>query len=287
MANIDSNKANRSNTAYLINSVQKTMTATMFMQAVKNKKVKLSDKLSKFYPEAPAASKITMNQLLHMTSGLIHNDTSYGTPKFKNNQAGIKYDLKKTKFDSKYYNKRSYQPINYVLLAGIIEKVNHQSYENIFNSTFIKKLGLKQTSFIWSKNLSRLNYAKGYGEKSGEITEIIPNLNELHGEFGTGSIVMTNSDLYKTAKAMLDGTLLDKATCNSLFQAEPNGNYSGGYYNYPTYHSTNGSGNGYTTYFRISNDGKTALIIQANYLPKGYFELRSETNTLMESLVNS
>ena len=262
----------------------------MFMQAVQAKKVKLSNKLSKFYPEAPAASKITMRQLLQMTSGLIHRDTNYGTPKYKNNQSDIKYDLKKTKFEQAYYNKRNYQPINYVLLAGIIEKVDHQSYEKVFTRTFIKKLKLKQTTFVWSNasSVPRKILATSYSDNN---TPIKLNMNELRGEFGTGSVVMSNKDLYTTIRAILDGTLLSKRARNSLFEGSSDavlgGNYGGGFYNFPTFHAANGSGNGYTNFVRVSNDGNSMIIMQTNYPIKGYFKLRGQMNNLMESLLSN
>ena len=61
------------------------------MKQVEQKKLKLNDKLSKFYPQVPHANQITIGQLLTMEAGLQGKDeSSYGTPVFKNNQAGIK-----------------------------------------------------------------------------------------------------------------------------------------------------------------------------------------------------
>ena len=65
------------------------------MKQVEQKKLKLNDKLSKFYPQVPHANQITIGQLLTMEAGLQGKDeSSYGTPVFKNNQSGIKYDIK-------------------------------------------------------------------------------------------------------------------------------------------------------------------------------------------------
>lgn len=287
LANQASNKANGADTTYLINSVQKTMTATMLMQAVEVHKVSLTDKLSQFYPHVPGSSKITLRQMLQMASGLVYTGDGFGTPKYKNDAAGIKYDLSKIKFDQKSYGRRTYQPINYVLLTGIVEKVNHESYEKLFIKTFVKPLKLKETAFIWSKDksLAKARLAKSYSEKNKPV-EL--NMNELHGEFGTGSIIMSNSDLYKCLKAMLDGTLLSETARNSLFQGSDNnvqgGNYGGGFYNFPTYHAASGAGYGYTNFVCVSNDGKNAIIIQTNSPVKDYFKLRSDMHGLIEAL---
>lgn len=293
MANKAKHQPNTTNSAYLINSIQKAMTATMFMQLVKSGKVKLTDKLVKFYPQAPNASKITMEQLLQMTSGLTYAENDYGSPKYTSDQAGIKYDLKKTKFVIQNYGKRSYQPINYVLLAGIIEKVTHKSYQENFNERIGKKLGLKHTAFVWSKRVNKINFAKSYQQdkQTKELQPVNLDINELHGEFGTGSLVMSNPDLYKVTKAMLNGTLLSKKDRDRLFvgssEEVQGGNYGGGFYNFATYHAANGAGNGYISFLRISNDGKTAIIVQANYPIKSYFKMREEMNQLMENLLTS
>lgn len=263
------------------------MTATMLMQAVEANKVSLTDKLSKFYPHVPGASKITLRQMLQMASGLVYTGDGFGTPKYKSDAAGLKYDLSKIKFDQKSYNKRTYQPINYVLLTGIVEKVDHQSYEKIFTKTFIKRLNLKETAFIWSKkrSLAKSKLAKSYSDKNKQVDL---NMNELHGEFGTGSIIMSNTDLYKSLKAMLDGTLLSEAARNSLFQGSDNsvqgGNYGGGFYNFPTFRAASGSGYSYSNFVCISNDGSNAIIVQTNSYVKDYFKLRNDMHSLIEAL---
>ena len=54
------------------------------MKQVEQKKLKLNDKLSKFYPQVPHANQITIGQLLTMEAGLQGKDeSSYGTPVFK------------------------------------------------------------------------------------------------------------------------------------------------------------------------------------------------------------
>ena len=58
------------NSAYLINSVQKELTAGMIMRAVSENKLSLDDKVNKFYPNIPNGQNISVLNLLEMTSGL-------------------------------------------------------------------------------------------------------------------------------------------------------------------------------------------------------------------------
>ena len=56
--------------AYLINSVQKELTAGMIMRAVSENKLSLDDKVNKFYPDIPNGQNISVLILLEITSGL-------------------------------------------------------------------------------------------------------------------------------------------------------------------------------------------------------------------------
>ena len=74
---------NSTDTSYLINSVQKSMTAAMVMREVQKGKLSLKDKLSKYYPNVAGAQKVRISNLLDMTSGLdLEKGQELGTKKF-------------------------------------------------------------------------------------------------------------------------------------------------------------------------------------------------------------
>lgn len=289
LSDIDNNKANTTNTSYLIDSVQKTMTGTMVLREVEKGNIKLSDKLSKYYPNVPHAEEITVDQLLKMKSGLKTKAKSVlGSPIYKDNQSGIEYDIKNSIIFSKdSYNRRSYSSINYVLLSGILEKVTHKTYEELFNETFIKKLKLKHTAFIWDgdKQLDQIDFAKSYQYRDSSSKELIRvplDFNELHGELGAGSIAMSNGDMFTAIKAMIDGTLLRKETFEQQFIKNTGSvNYSNGFYYYSTFYGSNGGGYGYCSFIRISHDTKNAIIVQTNYPINNFYSLRNKMNNLM------
>ncbi|MBD5429421.1 MAG: D-alanyl-lipoteichoic acid biosynthesis protein DltD [Lactobacillus sp.] len=294
-ANEESHKSNTTNTSYLIDSVQKSMTAVMLMRQVEAGKIKLTDKLSKYYPQVPHAKDITIQQLLDMTSGLATRPGSVlGSPTFKSNQAGINYDIKHNLiYLSKMHGKRYYSSINYVLISGILEKVTNQSYESLFNETYVTKLGLKHTAFVWSsaKQLKAINFANSYkyvGDKHGDTAKVAINLNEIHGELGAGSVAMSNGDMYKTLKAMTDGTLLSKASVKKLFSGSAPKYYGGGFYNLPSgFRSANGAGSGYHSFVRISNNGKDAIIVQTNHPVKSFKSVKNLMDQLMVDLMKN
>ncbi|QNQ84402.1 D-alanyl-lipoteichoic acid biosynthesis protein DltD [Lactobacillus sp. PV037] len=292
-ANKKKNLVNTEKTSYLIDSVQKAMTATMVMRQVEKGNLKLTDKLAKFYPNIDQANRITIQQLLEMTSGLTTpNKAPLGSPKFENDQAGIEYDIDHLiSFKDNLYGKRYYSSINYVLLSGILEKVTHQSYESLFNETFVKKLKLENTAFIWNKKskLQKVHLAQSYRYANKNKTSEVPitlNLNELHGELGAGSVVMSTSDLYKTEKAITDGTLLSKNSMKILFRGKAPAYYGGGFYNNPAgFRAANGAGVGYHAFVRISNNGKNAVIIQTNHPIKSFKQTKVQMDKLISELI--
>lgn len=261
------------------------------MKQVEQKKLKLNDKLSKFYPQVPHANQITIGQLLTMEAGLQGKDeSSYGTPVFKNNQAGIKYDIKHNiVFNKKQYNQRFYSSSNYILLSGILEKVTHHSYESLVKETYIKKLGLSETEFYWDipKN-KRIKVAVPYTKNSqGYLVQHSVAVDKVHGDLGAGSLVMSNKDLYRATSAILNGEIIKPSSIQTAYAPADPAKYNAGFYNFPDFHSSNGSGDGYTTYYRISNDTRDVLIVQSNYPVKDYFKVREICNDLMENLIKS
>ncbi|MBP2058284.1 D-alanyl-lipoteichoic acid biosynthesis protein DltD [Lactobacillus colini] len=294
-SNEKTRKANSANTSYLIDSVQKSMTAVMLMRQVEAGKIKLSDKLSKYYPQVPNAKEITIKELLDMTSGLTTRPgTVLGSPVFKSNQDGINYDIKNNIiYLDKLHGKRYYSSINYVLISGILEKITNKSYEDLFNQTFVKRLGLKHTAFIWStpQKLNAINFANSYkyvGDKHGDLAKVALDLNELHGELGAGSVAMSNSDLYKVMKAMVDGSLLSKSSMKKLYEGPAPEYYGGGFYNSPKgFRGANGAGSGYYAFVRISNNGKDAIIAQANHPVKSFNKVKKLMDQLMVDMLKS
>lgn len=261
--------ANTPDTSYLINSVQKSMTATMVMRAIDHGKLKLNTKLSKYYPTVPGADQITIKNLLDMTSGLaVKRKQILGTAVYISDRDNIDADIEKTSFNPKMLNKWHYTSLNYIYLCGILMKVEHKSYEELFNDTYIKPLKLKHTEFLWSSmpQLLSNNWVPGYNLINGSFQVFSHDhaVFDARNELGAGSIVMSNGDLAKVIRAILSGELLSKTSQKALFTGKAPSYYGGGFYNSNGFKKANGAGEGYTTFLRVSKDGKTMIIVQTN-----------------------
>lgn len=284
--------ANSADTSYLINSVQKSMTATMVMRAVQKKKLSLNTKLSKFYDNVPGADQVTIANLLNMTSGLdLKKGKKLGSKNFISDEDNLNKDIAKTVFHQKQFGKWHYTSLNYVYLCGILSQIENKSYEQLFRNTYIKSLKLKNSEFLWagSEKLRESHWTAGHEYRNGRYkrVKISKAIEDAHNELGAGSVVMSNADLVKTMHAIIAGNLLTNKSRAILFKGKAPRYYNGGYYNYPEYKMANGAGAGYYTFFRSSNDGKQMIVIQANKTKSGKFKkLRDQVNEIMTMLLD-
>lgn len=285
---------NKADTSYLINSVQKSMTATMVMREVEKGKLSLEDTLSEFYPQVPGADHVKISNLLNMTSGLdLKKGKKLGTKVFVSDKDNLKHDIKKTTFSMKKLGKWHYTAINYVLLCGIISKIEHKSYEQLFRRTFIKPLNLQNTEFLWSdkEKLAESYWVPGYVFNDiDQAYERVPHKKavlDAHNELGAGSVVMSNHDLLKTIKYILTGDVLSDQSRSVLFKGKLPKFYNGGFYNWSEYKIANGAGEGYYTFMRATPDAKNIIIIQSNRTTKGKFKAyKNEVNNIMSMMLS-
>lgn len=70
--NVSKNEVSDANTIYQIGSVTKQFTAITVLKLAEQKKLKLTDKLSKYYPGFPNGDSITLHHLLSHTSGIFN-----------------------------------------------------------------------------------------------------------------------------------------------------------------------------------------------------------------------
>lgn len=273
-ADLTTNRRNGLDTTFNINSMQKAITGTLIMQQVVAGKIKLTDTLAKYYPDVSYSHSITIRQMLNMTSGLTMG--SMGTGPFVNDEMTITQDIKRLQFNANFYNKWNYQAVNYVLLAGILEKVTGKSYHDLVMQRIVRRLKLAQTAFSYELTDHDLAATSYNGPREAPYQKNLTlDLNQQHYELGTGQIFMSVGDFYVTVRSMLDGTLISKADANILFA----GNYGGGFYNRPQSKLANGAGVYFGSTIHVSKDGQSGIILMSNYAGD-YNQLKLVANEL-------
>lgn len=270
LANFASKRSNSASTTYEIDSVQKSITATMVMKAVQAGQLHLNDHLNRYYPQVPGSEHITIRQMLDMTSGLSLKKTNpkkIGStlPKDPTDAQVIAAYIKQVHYDAGARNNWNYQPVNYNLLSGILEKITGKPYAQLLQQEVITPLKLRHTHLAYKPQPSD---ATGYGRKKGAANYKGPyhtTVATQRAELGTGQLFMSTTDLYRTEAAIVTGSLLgSKKSALTLHRPGSASAYGGGLYNSTHYMFANGFGYGFTTLVRISRNGKSAVILLGN-----------------------
>ncbi|MCO6146674.1 serine hydrolase [Flavobacterium sp. NRK1] len=220
-ADVEKGIKSNENTKFRIGSISKTFTSTLVLKAAEENKLKLTDKLEKYFPEIPNASKITIDNMLNHHSG-IHNFTndpeymSYMTePKTEAEMVAI---IAKSPSDFEPDSKGEYSNSNYVLLSYIIEKVYKKPFKAIVDEKIIKPLGLKNT-YYGSKTNTANNEAYSYSfdgkwTKGAETDMSIP--------MGAGAMISTPTDLSRFIEGLFAGKIISMASLEQMTTMKDN-----------------------------------------------------------------
>lgn len=264
-ANYDKKLKNGPRSKFQILSIQKSLTAAGIMQLVQAGKIKLSDKLSKYYPSITHGDDITIRMMLDMTTGL--QLTTRPQEEIPENQV-VNYAVTHASFNAKNNGIFNYSSVNFLLLAGIIRQQSGSSYQSYFNDHFIKKLDLRDSGFV----IDGLNKNSTLGYSATE-SQIIPDYktlategkNQMTYELGTGQVYMSVGDLFKAESAILKGRLMSKKSVDTLHTPTVTGTYGGGVYNEQMRIRSHGVGYGYESALMLSKDGKNGVVLMSNY----------------------
>lgn len=280
-ANKKENKKNTVDSAYQIASVQKFITATAILKLIEEGKLSFADRLSQFYPDFPHGDQITIRQLLNMDSGL-HLPNDKRPNKVYSSQDGyIKYYADTATFyKSKKWN---YEAVNYSILAGILEKVTHRSYEKAVDDMIIKPLKLTNIGFVNAKHQPS-NYSMGHNLQ-GADSPYVEKEYQYAREVGTGNMYSSAPTLYKLMSSIIQGKIISPELFTQT-HISPSGRrkYESGCYVQPTTYMSHGGGLGFDASVVISKDGKNAVIMLCNQAYKQY--MPNLANQIYEQLMN-
>ncbi|WP_112297240.1 serine hydrolase domain-containing protein [Lactiplantibacillus plantarum] len=251
---------NTATEAYPLASLQKAVTGVMIQKLINQGKLSLTTKLSHFYPEIPYANQITVRELLDHRSGIRMTEI---TPKtiLPTETARLNFTLQHLRSTNNHAY--AYSNANFTLLAGVIRKVTHKSYQAALTNDIIRPLGLKHTyeyNDIPGNVIKPTSYrlANGFGQ-SGIISKPLQS-----SELGCGSLYMSVGDYYKFMYGLQSGQLVGEAGLKSLannFQIK----YSAGvYYQAGQLIRVGGNDNNFHSYYMGSRNAKVALVLFEN-----------------------
>ena len=280
--------ANNVDTSYMINSVQKFMTAGMILRGVELHKITLNDKLSKFYPEVAGSNKVTIRDLLNMTSGLsLKGGFKLNHHPYISDHHTLELAQSNTVYNSFMHGKWQYSSLNYLYLSGITAKIYRMSFEEAFNKLYIEPLHLNHTSFVWDA-IKNTNSHLVQGYVNGRLYNNPKLLNDAHADLVAGSIVSSNADVVKILRYIFSDSFVNNIFWQDYFKGQSSiTKYYAGLYDKGSFYSANGAGSGYYTLLRASKDFKTLILFQTNQTQTGKFALsKAHINQIMKVLMS-
>ena len=208
---------NDTSTLFYIASIAKQFVATAILKLEDEGRLRTTDSLARFFPEAPPDKRaITIDQLLSHTSGLARYgwDAARRDWKVEDRVAGVKGILA-TPLGDPPGAQFSYQNTNYLLLAEIVERVTGQPFENYIDERLIRAAGLRDTymgSRVMHALRGRTAWSLGDEAESFSILNRTPTWLAHHR-----GVVMTASDLGRWAQAVNRGSILSATSRRKLF----------------------------------------------------------------------
>jgi CubicO group peptidase (beta-lactamase class C family) len=167
MADIAAARAVQEHTTMMIYSMSKTITAAAVLQLMGEGKIALNDPVTKYLPDIPYGSELTVRHLLSQTSGIpnpiplrwVHLVEDH--PRYNEN-ATLQQILKdNAELDFVPGKKYAYSNISYWLLGHIVAKASGQSYDDYVRENIFRRLDIPATEIDFVIP-SREEHAKGY-----------------------------------------------------------------------------------------------------------------------------
>ncbi|MBA3694575.1 MAG: beta-lactamase family protein [Acidobacteria bacterium] len=226
LADVENNVAARSDTAYRLASISKSLTAIAVMQLAERGKIDLNAPINKYcaaYPESQALKdapvkkfSITVRQLLVHQSGVRHNKPEEVlSTKHYNNITEAVGSFKDDPLVIEPGTKYSYSTPGYTLLGCAIESASGVSYIDYLRENIFKPAGMTRT-FVDDVYAIIPNRARGYRKtEKGEI--INAPLHDTSIKIPGGGLVSTAEDLAKFATAVNTNQLVKPETLAQMW----------------------------------------------------------------------
>ena len=246
MADHEAGRAFTTDTVFDIGSITKQFTAAAILKLQEQGKLKLTDTLDRFFPEAGEdKSSITLHQLLTHSSGLVNNLS--GGDYSKVSRSTFIKRLFRSKLESSPGSAFSYSNAGYALLGLVIERVSGQGYEQYLQQHLLQPAGLRHTGYRipdWQAlplaagyELKRDSWWRGKADGSSERwgTPLEKSWDKdgpwwnLHAN---GGVLSTLGDLSLWLQTLQTETVLSRASTTLLFTPHVATSRAGNFYGY-------------------------------------------------------
>ncbi|MDB4914353.1 MAG: beta-lactamase [Gemmatimonadetes bacterium] len=206
-------------TMFAVGSVTKQFTCTAMLMLAEQKKLAITDKVSKYFPALTRAGDITLRDLGGHLSGyrdfypLDFVDREMQKPASAD-EIITEYATRPLDFEPR--SRYSYSNTGFLILGRVVEKVSGEPFGSFVSRRIFTPLKLRRTAY---EPVMAGDMARGY--TSFALSEPIPADPEAKGWAGTaGAIWSTPGDLLAWDLSLLDHTLINATSYNVLTTAQ-------------------------------------------------------------------
>jgi CubicO group peptidase (beta-lactamase class C family) len=217
LANMASGTPATAATQFRIGSVTKQFTAVGILLLDQDGKLRVSDRLSKYFPDYPRGDDITLHHLLNHTSGIPSYTEKAGFFETVTVFTTTEELIESFKADPLNFEpgaKWEYCNSGYALLGNIIELVSGQSYGDFLHKRLFEPLGMLDTG-VHPKGIDRAREALGYELSSSGAK---PALDwDMSRAAGAGALYSTVVDIARWNEVLFaDREISEKAGAKPL-----------------------------------------------------------------------
>ena len=199
---------------FFLGSIAKTFTAAAILCLEADGKLSVHDSLHKFFPavRGPIAN-VTLDQMMSHTAGLPYLPTAglFG----EGTRDSVMREMLAEPLEFEPGTRYAYSSVGFTLLAGVVERVSGERYEQFMERNLFAPAHLGSAGFVGDSLRWRPASTRSYSDNEAE-----PSLSELPAfprMVGAGSIVMTVPNLYQWYRSLLAGQILPKGAADKLF----------------------------------------------------------------------
>src|SRR4029079_12005767 len=202
--------------AFLIGSLSKQFTAAVILALEADGKLRVSDSLARWFPDAPPWTRaITLGQLMSHMSGLPY--MSQRSLFETRPRDSVMTEMFALPFEAPPGTRYGYSNPGFILLAGVIERASGQRFEDYMRTRVFARAGLTRTrclepSLADTSDLTRVHSYSGDTDEGDML-----HLRAMSKSVGDGSIVTTVADLGRWAIALTSDRVLPAAQRAELF----------------------------------------------------------------------
>lgn len=227
-ANLEEKQAATSTTNYRLASVSKQFTAMACMQLVAAGKLSLSDRLARFFPDAPAFwNEISISDLLCHRSGLLDYEELLPADQSEQVRDEDVLEIVRPHQQGYFAPGSSYRYSNtaYCLLALIVAKVSDQAFGDFLREQIFLPCGMARTLLNDQGRTQIDERAYGYSLIDGVWQRTDQSLTSATQ--GDGGIYSSVSDLAHWDSALRSGMLLPADLMQQVFAVYSDTNEAG------------------------------------------------------------